>query len=149
MIRLAKAEEVRTWGFLAGFKKESAAWGKGDNREYAVKQVEDLITSGKGAVLLSVDEDGKVQGGLCALKGRDRHDGTLYAVEDFFFVHPAYRDQGIGAILINAFEAWAASQGCRKAAMIHLVDSYPDILKAFYEKRGYKLTELHYVKDLA
>lgn len=148
MIRLATVEEVRTWNFLAGFKKDSTAWGKGDNREYAIKQVEDLIASGRGAVLLSIGEDGKVQGGLCALKGRDRHDGTLYAVEDFFFVHPEYRDQGIGAILMRAFETWAVANGCKKAAMIHLVDSYPDILKAFYERSGYRLTELHYVKDL-
>lgn len=148
MIREAQVEEVKTWNFLSGFKKESTAWGKGDNREYAIKQVEDLITSGSGVVLLAIADDGNLQGGLAALKGRDRHDGTLYAVEDFFFVHPAYRDQGIGAKLLDAFEAWAGSQGCKKTAMIHLVDSYPDILKTFYERRGYKLQELHYVKDL-
>jgi len=148
MIRKALAEEVKTWSFLAGFKKESNVWGDGNNREYAIKQVEDLITSEYGAVLLSVGDDGVIQGGLCALKGRDRHDGTLYAVEDFFFVHPQYRKEGIGVSLLKAFEAWAKAEGCQKTAMIHLVDSYPDVLKKFYEGMGYRLMELHYVKDL-
>ena len=148
MIREALVDEVRGWSFLAGFKKESTTWGDGNNREYAIKQAEDLIRSGNGVVLLSVGDEGEIQGGICAIKGRDRHDGTLYAVEDFFFVFPQYRKMGVAHELLEAFESWARDEKCHKVAMIHLVDSYPEVLKKFYEVNGYKLIELHYAKDL-
>jgi GNAT superfamily N-acetyltransferase len=68
------------------------------------------------------------------------------AVEAFWFVGPTYR--GIGKLLFEAFEAEAKRLGCQKLAMIHMVDSYPDTLKIFYEKQGYHLAELHYVKEV-
>lgn len=134
-------------GILAGFTKESKVWGEGDNREYTLERYRGIIRNG-GLFMLAYGEEGEIQGGLGAIKAEDLHDGTLYAVETFWFVHPQYRKLGIGVDLLNAFEAWAKAEGCKKVAMVHLVDSYPEVLKKFYEGVGYKLIELHYAKDL-
>lgn len=49
-------------------------------------------------------------------------------------------------MLVDAYEAYAERLGCQKKAMVHMVDSYPDILEKLYLKRGYRLVEKHYVK---
>lgn len=149
MIRLAKAEEVRTWNFLANFRKDSKVWADNPNRDYVIRRFEGMIRSGDGAVLLSENEEGKIMGGLGVIKAPDLFDGIFMAVETFWFVFPEYRKLGVGVDLLEAFEQWGRGNGCRKAAMIHLVDSYPEVLKTFYESRGYKLIELHYVKALS
>ncbi len=70
----------------------------------------------------------------------------MIAVETFWFVAPEHR--GIGIRLFNAFEKWAKDNQCSKTAMIHLTDSMPERLEQLYLKRGYRLIEKHYVKDL-
>jgi GNAT superfamily N-acetyltransferase len=59
---------------------------------------------------------------------------------------PEYR--GGGKELMFAFEKKAKELGCQRTAMIHMVDSMPDILENFYLKNGYKLIEKHYVKEI-
>jgi GNAT superfamily N-acetyltransferase len=100
------------------------------------------------AVEFVAEENGEILGAIAAIKGRDNHTGVWFAVETFWFVNPLIRSKGVGTALLEAFEQWAKEQGCQFTAMIHMVDSQPDILKSFYEKKGYKLTELHYIKPL-
>ena len=150
MIKLTGEEsnfEAIAKGILRGFAKDSTEWGTGNNPEFAIKKYREMIQNGNGVFFLSVDGD-RIQGGIGGIKGPDFHDGVLYAIETFWFVYPEYRQAGVGAELLNTFEEWGRSNGCKKVAMIHLVDSYPEVLKRFYESSGYHLAELHYVKDL-
>ena len=134
-------------GILSTFTKDSTQWGTGKNPEFTIKKYREMIQNGTGVLLLSINGN-TIQGGIGGIKGPDFHDGDMYAVETFWFVYPEYRQKGVGVELLNAFEEWGRSNGCEKVAMIHLVDSYPDVLKRFYEANGYHLAELHYVKDL-
>jgi GNAT superfamily N-acetyltransferase len=116
------------------------------NVEYAIKSFQNMFNSGNLTILRLVDENDKSMGGLAYIKAPDLYSGESMAVELYWFI---YSDQrGCGKILIDAFEKSAKSKGCSKVAMIHLVDSFPETLKAFYEKRGYHLTECHYIKEV-
>lgn len=113
--------------------------------DHSVKAYTQFITSGIGAMLL-LKRDGDIIGGLGCLKYPDLHSGVLIAVETFWFVLPEHRGRGL--MLLDAFEAWGASQGCKKLAMIHLTDSYPAALERLYRMRGYQLVEKHYIKEV-
>jgi GNAT superfamily N-acetyltransferase len=114
--------------------------------DHATKKFQDMFKSGLVTMLVALNDDDKRIGGLAYLKSPDIYSGEITAIELYWFIHPEYR--GGGKMLVDAFEESARGKGCVKAAMIHMVDSFPESLKEFYEKRGYHLTELHYVKKL-
>jgi hypothetical protein len=50
--------------------------------------------------------------------------------------------------LLEFFEDWAKNNGCDAIAMIYLSDSMPDSLEQLYIRRGFKLVEKHFVKEV-
>ena len=104
-----------------------------------------MVTSGI-AVFFVLERDGQIVGGLGAIKCPDLHYDRTVAVESFWFVKPDCRGKGMA--LFDAFEKWGKQEGCTHLAMIHMMDSYPDRLEKLYERKGYKLWEKHYVKEL-
>lgn len=145
MIREAKtAEEIRAVAeFMTQFE-QATSFVKVDV-DHTSKVYENLIRTG-AAVFLVLEENGHMHGGIGAIKSPDLHDGKLTAVETFWFVAPESRGKGL--LLFDAFEKWAIDSGCQKLAMIHLADSYPDILRKLYKRNGYKLAEEHYIKEV-
>ncbi len=144
MIREARIDEVRK---IAEYMKtfEQATNFVNVNVDYTTKRYENLVSQGI-AVLLVDEEDGDLRGGLGIIKAEDLHDGSMTAVETFWFVKPEHR--GRGKDLFIEFENWSRRNGIKKMAMIHLVDSYPDRLENLYIHAGYRLVEKHYVKEL-
>ena len=114
--------------------------------EYTHKKYQKLMESGIVKIYIAETDEQIIQGAIGFMLSGDLHDGKLVGIETFWFVDPSYR--GIGKELFNTFEKEAKELGCEKLAMIHMVDSYPDTLKAFYERQGYKLLELHYIKEI-
>jgi GNAT superfamily N-acetyltransferase len=113
--------------------------------EYSRAKYIQLMSAGVARVLVSEGENG-LQGALGFLISNDLHNGDKMAVETFWFVLPEFK--GEGKKLFETFEEIAGGVGCKKLAMIHLVDSYPESLKDFYTRSGYKLLESHYVKEI-
>lgn len=149
MIREWTVQEAMTDKRVANFMKafeQATSLVKVDS-DYTFDRYSELMQKGICKILIS-EEDGtnELQGCIGFFVIDDIHEPVRIAVESFWFVHPNYA--GVGKILFNAFEKLAIELGCKKLAMIHLVDSYPDNLKKFYEKNGYKLGELHYVKEI-
>ena len=146
MIRKTTIDEL-PWvmGLFKAFEKETK-FVLGDV-DHAVKVYRRFLESGIGVVFISMDHN-RLQGGLAAIWAEDLHWRGRFAVETIWFVDPADRDMGVGTQLLNAFEEWAKSEGCHKVAMIHLSDSYPEILEQYYVSKGYQLMEKHYVKDI-
>lgn len=103
-----------------------------------------LIKSGIGAMFALLDGD-EIIGGLGCIKAPDLHDGKLMAIETFWLVLPEHRGQGLK--LLHAFEEWSDRQGCQKNAMIHMADSFPETLGRLYQRKGYNLAELHFIKE--
>jgi GNAT superfamily N-acetyltransferase len=103
------------------------------------------LSSGVG-IVFALKKDGRLIGGLGAIKLPDIHCGLLTAVETFWFTNP--EDRGDGLKLLNAYEKWAEDTGCKRVAIIHLEDSFPEALSRIYKRRGYELVESHYVREI-
>jgi GNAT superfamily N-acetyltransferase len=145
MIRLAQTyEDVRMVAEYMKQFEQATEYVKVDV-DYTSGAYWDLIQDGI-ATFFIMEDDGKMIGGLGAVKYPDLHDGKMMAVESFWFVAPENRGKGMS--LFNAFETWAINEGCKKLAMIHMVDSYPEILERLYVRKGYKLIEKHYVREV-
>src|SRR5688572_6291922 len=69
---------------------------------------------------------------------------ALMATEVAWWVEPDARGKNVGAELMDAFEFWAKKVGCS----LVIVSSIDDKVGKYYEKRGYKLHERAYLKEV-
>lgn len=76
----------------------------------------------------------------------DPNDGELVANEQFWWVEPEARGNGVR--LLQAFEAWAHERGCTRLMMVHLIDLTPEKLEKLYTRMGYRKVEVHYMKEI-
>lgn len=112
---------------------------------YTQKKYLAMMESGQAHILV-IDEDGIIKGALGFIIGPDLHEDIKVAIETFWFVLPEYR--GGGKQLMIAFQEKAKELGCKRTAMIHLSDLFPDTLEQFYIKHGYRLAEKHYIREV-
>jgi GNAT superfamily N-acetyltransferase len=103
------------------------------------------LENGTG-IVFALKKDDRLIGGLGAIKVPDIHCGLLTAIEIFWFTNP--EDRGEGLRLLDAYEKWAKISGCKRVAIIHLADSFPEVLSRIYERRGYELIESHYMREV-
>lgn len=113
--------------------------------EYTTGRYWQMIQSGM-AVMFILESDGEMIGGLGAVCFPDLHDGVMTAVETFWYVDPSHR--GSGMKLLDAYDKWSQLKNCKRDALIHLADSFPESLHKIYDRRGYELVESHYMRSL-
>lgn len=68
----------------------------------------------------------------------------LVATEVAWWVEPEHRKSNIGRELLDAFEFWGQRVGCKLITLSSLDES----VGKYYEKRGYRLQEHAYVKEI-
>lgn len=141
---LHQGEEDKLTIFMKGF--EQATGEVKVDMLYAWSVYDKMMKTGMVKVWVSETDDGIMQGAIGVMFTRDLHEDKKMAVELFWFVDPTYK--GVGKALFQRYEEEAVKAGCKKLAMIHLVDSYPESLKLFYEKNGYHLAECHFIKEV-
>lgn len=145
MIRQARIDELPVvMAFMKQFEQASA-FVKG-SVDYAVKKYTRMMGEGRAAILLLLDGRGWMQGALGFIVSTEIHSGDPIAIETFWYVAPQYR--GRGTSLIGEYEKLACLMGCRKIAIAHLADSYPEKLEKLYTRKGFALIEKMYVKEL-
>lgn len=76
------------------------------------------------------------------------HSGEMTAYENFWFVLPEYRSEGLASKLFDAFEREAKKRRCKKILMVHLEGPFSSRLEAFYIHRGYHLVEKTFGKEI-
>lgn len=98
-------------------------------------------------VVFGLRIEGELMGALGAAVLPDPNDGELVGSEMFWWVAPEARGHGMG--LLNAYETWAVNEmGAKRIGMVHLLSLAPEKMGKLYERRGYKATEVHYVKEI-
>jgi GNAT superfamily N-acetyltransferase len=114
--------------------------------------VDELITAflveDKTRVVLLWEPNGEVHG---ILAGQLHHVPFLnrkVAMECMWWVDPEARGSQAGPQLLDAFEYWADLQGADILQMMSMPNRIGKALDRYYKKRGYKLTELTYTKEL-
>ena len=149
MIREWTLEEATVSKRVANFMKmfeQASSFVKVDS-DYTHKVYLDMMERGICRIFIAELEDGTIQGAIGFIVSQDLHEDVKIAIETFWFVDPTYR--GIGKELFKTFEEEAEKMGCKKLAMIHMADSYPESLERFYLKNGYELLEKHYIKRIS
>jgi len=99
-----------------------------------------------GIVLVAKDENFELKGAIAGILNESCFDGGKTASELFWYVWPGAQ-KGTGTRLLEAFEKWAASRGCVRVSMAHMVHNESG-LKDFYIHKGYMPFETHYLKEL-
>lgn len=118
------------------------------NHDHYAAELRRFISSGTGVIFYLEDDDGQIVGGIGGIKYPCLLTGKLTAVELFWYVDKERRSGTGGVRLFDAFEEWAKAHGCAKVAMVYLPCSMPERLYAFYERRGYRLAEMHFEKEI-
>jgi len=116
------------------------------NSEIWIKNWTAFIKTDIGVIFGLFGEDKKYHGAIGAIKFPDINGGFLIATETFWFTEESYKGKGI--YLLKEYEKWAKFNKCNRIAMCYLADSMPDKVRNIYEKCGYKLSEVTYIKDI-
>lgn len=107
-----------------------------------------LVPEDRERVCLLYDLDGKPIGCIAGQVAPIPFLNRKVASECMWWVHPDYRGTQAGVELLTAFEYWAGLQGADFMQMMCMPDRTGRLLDRFYTKRGYRLTELTYTKEL-
>jgi GNAT superfamily N-acetyltransferase len=146
MIRDAMVEDVRSVAeYMKEFEEETAYVNV--DVDHATKQYKRLLKDGNAGILMLInDKTGEMNGALGYVVSQGLHDPLIYAIETFWMVSKEHRGRGIS--LFFEFEKKAKALGADKIAMIHMVDSHPEVLARLYKKKGYDLIEHHYMRGI-
>lgn len=136
---------IRSFNFAEDYETVLQLWeqagpgihvGRSDTPEEIKKKI-----SRDPDLFLVAELDGKIVGTV--LGGFDGRRGLIYHLA----VRQAYRQNGIGDILMRAVEQRLKEKGCRRSYLLVTKDNQDAI--RFYEKRGWTRMDLYiYGKDL-
>lgn len=108
-------------------------------RDHIANVMHACITS-PDKVMLMHGEDAFLMGGVMPFQ----YGPYLTASELAWWVNEDKRKSTIGTELLEAFEFWAQKVG---ATFVHMV-SLDDRVGKYYERKGYKLLERAYIKEI-
>ena len=144
MVRNANIDDIPSLLIMAKkFFKAAKFDGIEYNEESTSKTIQHLIASHGGLLLVS-DNNG-VDGMIGALVYPMYFNAAHLTGQELFW----WSEGGIGGIkLIAEMEKQAKELGAKTFSMIYLENITPKKLRDFYEKRGYKQSETHYMRIL-
>ena len=105
-----------------------------------------VTCAGSYVLCLVHDVDGTAQGVLMAHAFEHDFGPVWLSQERVWWIDPAHRGSAAPRML-DAYEAWARTNGCRFAGMAGMGDD-PAVMK-LYQRRGYRVAETHCLKPLA
>lgn len=110
-------------------------------------EYERLQEKGQLIFVVARSRRGRVAGyALIVLRPHLHYAGAKVAYDDAHYLAPKYRSQGWGKMLIGYAERVATAAGAKVFSM--RTKSGPSNHGHIFEKMGYKLTDLVYLKDL-
>jgi len=119
--------------------------------EKVINLLDYMISKGpkEATVILATDDEGKVVGMLGAMAQETLYYKGRIGVEMFWWVDPSARKGTThGKELLEAFEYWGGKVGCTKLQLSLLETEQAKLLDRVYTKKGYRLVERSYLKDM-
>lgn len=99
-------------------------------------------------IVLAVEND-KTIGMIVGATSEPLFSTEKMACEMAWWVDPDHRNSRVGFKLIEAYEYWANKVGCKFVQLCSMEDDYGKRLDKFYTRRGFKLYESAYLKEVA
>lgn len=113
--------------------------------EYAAR-IFSRYQRGPGTICLVHDVSGVAQGILMAHAFEHDFGPVRLAQERVWWIDPAHRGGTAAMRMLDAYEKWAAEQGCKYVGMAGMGDD-PAVM-ALYTRRGYRRAETHCLKAI-
>lgn len=104
------------------------------------KMLEKFIVEGQKDFLVLLATDPKIVGVLVGYAFEPLFSNDRAAIEALWYLDPEHRSSKIGQQMMDAFEYWAQSQGC-KVIQYGMLSSSPPGMERLYERRGLVLAE--------
>ena len=145
-VREATHEDIFELLILAyEFSKEGPDHFKPFEKDVVEERLTGAIAN-EDYLVLVLEINGEVQGGIVAVCTPPWMMSEVFAVELAWFVRKSARD-GRGAIkLVKTYESWAKSKGVTKIGMSDLTKIQG--LGKLYERLGYSRSETSYIKEI-
>lgn len=142
-IRMARIEDIpQAINLFQEFKKESLAeYGYELDPEYFANICKNLLNT---SMVLAIGDS--IQGVITTTIFSSPMNGDKIAQELVWFVSLRYRKYGVR--LLKEMEAKCKEWGCKQLIMAYMSNSRAERLERFYTHCGYRLLEVHYVKNL-
>jgi len=120
------------------------------DEEFEPTQSLNLLSLSLDQGILAVAEvDGDIIGFSCGLKSPLMGNQSVFSgVELAWWINPEHRSGSLGSRLFDFLEGLAKKAGVKYWCMVSLQSSMPDKVNKFYERKGYHLTEMTYMRRL-
>ena len=134
---------------LVPFYYESEVW-KNNGMKLCLKSIRSTFTRLiEGAGVILVADNGNLMGALGGVVSPSWMDYSQKTVQEvFYFVDKKYRGSSAAVRLLSAFAAWAKKLGAISVEMISLPNSERSKIERLYERKGFRPSELFYVRRL-
>ena len=140
-LRVATIEDLPIILNLAMKFAKSSPYSEYVNEDKIKKIAEGFLSSEhQDKIILLYDDIGMIVG----LVSPFMFGNNRVATELAWWIEPNERGKKAGKELLDAFEFWAKKVGCSIVTMMSLDDK----IGKYYEKRGYKLSEMSYMKEI-
>lgn len=106
-----------------------------------------LMAEGAGFMFVTMDGE-KATGMIAFSVAEPIFSEEVWGIENAWYIVPEYRGGSAAIRLLNAYERFSKEQGATKLSMVHINKLKGEQLKKFYEKKGYKDLETHYIKEI-
>jgi hypothetical protein len=116
--------------------------------DHFIANWESFLNKDLGAMWKAVDDNFRIIGLFGGLITPDLFSGEPVAMGVFWYVLPEHRNKISGARLLFTFEVWAKRMEAKAIIMAHLLNTLPAQVESYYEARGYRPLEIHYVKRI-
>jgi GNAT superfamily N-acetyltransferase len=131
--------------------------------DLAKMMLEESPFSGMGDDIQELLEISKEHGGLFVEHEGDNVIGFLVAMLVFYhpvigpckmateigwYVHPDFRHKGVARRLLDRYDEWAYREGCTHSLTSAMFNDSYEQVKSLYEKRGYKIVEASFIKEV-
>jgi GNAT superfamily N-acetyltransferase len=126
--------------------EEFPTLASGHDTDYIITTFTQMMKEGRAWTIILQDKKGWLQGGLLCVKCPAMYSGEPLLLKTSWYVAPKCRGKGLS--LLYAFERLAKAVGCTKVVMGHLPHVFPERLERLYLRRGYRVMETSYVKEI-
>lgn len=146
MIRKATlADKPLLLQLLHDFYRETDYYFLGWNEASTSTLIDNLVTNDNATLLVNDEVTGCIGG--CVVPFWMNND-KLICQELFWYVDKSTRGSKVAVGLFKAFEAWAKDQGAAFIAMSSTTNLDPTGVGAFYNRKGYKASDISYIKEV-